>query len=305
MHLETLDWDRGMLEAFDIPPSVLPRIVSSSAVYAEAEGVLRGVKIAGILGDQQAALVGQVCFRPGEAKNTYGTGCFMLMNTGTKRIASKNNLLTTVAWRIGDRTDYALEGSIFIAGAVVQWLRDGLEFFRSAAEIEALAAGVSDTGGVYLVPAFAGLGAPHWDQYARGTIVGLTRGSTKAHIARAALEGIVLQVMDVLKAMEADAGIKLKELRVDGGASANDLLMQLQADLLNVPVIRPRVAETTALGAAYLAGLAVGFWKNQADIARQWQVDKRFKPAMKPAIRTRITKGWVRALGREKAWEES
>jgi glycerol kinase len=188
---------------------------------------------------------------------------------------------------------------------VVQWLRDGLEFFRSAAEIEALAAGVSDTGGVYLVPAFAGLGAPHWDQYARGTIVGLTRGSTKAHIARAALEGIVLQVMDVLKAMEADSGIKLKELRVDGGASGNDLLMQLQADLLNVPVIRPKVAETTALGAAYLAGLAVGFWKNQADIAKQWQVDKRFKPAMKPPIRNRITKGWVRALGRAKAWEES
>jgi glycerol kinase len=229
----------------------------------------------------------------------------MLMNTGTKRIASKNNLLTTVAWRIGGRTDYALEGSIFIAGAVVQWLRDGLEFFRSAAEIEALAAGVSDTGGVYLVPAFAGLGAPHWDQYARGTIVGLTRGSTKAHLARAALEGIVLQVMDVLKAMEADAGIKLKELRVDGGASANDLLMQLQADLLNVPVVRPKVAETTALGAAYLAGLAVGYWKNQADIARQWQVDKRFKPAMKPAVRTRIAKGWVRALGRARAWEES
>jgi glycerol kinase len=188
---------------------------------------------------------------------------------------------------------------------VVQWLRDGLEFFRSAAEIEALAAGVSDTGGVYLVPAFAGLGAPHWDQYARGTIVGLTRGSTKAHIARAALEGIVLQVMDVLKAMEADAGIKLKELRVDGGASANDLLMQLQADLLNVPVVRPKVAETTALGAAYLAGLAVGFWKNQADIARQWQADKHFKPAMKPPARSKITKGWVRALGRAKAWEES
>jgi glycerol kinase len=239
------------------------------------------------------------------AKNTYGTGCFMLMNTGTKRVASKNNLLTTVAWQIGDRTEYALEGSIFIAGAVVQWLRDGLEFFRSAAEIEALAAGVSDTGGVYLVPAFAGLGAPHWDQYARGTIVGLTRGSTKAHIARAALEGIVLQVMDVLNAMEADAGIKLKELRVDGGASANDLLMQLQADFLNVPVVRPKVAETTALGAAYLAGLAVGFWKNQADIARQWRVDKRFKPAMKSATRNEIVKGWVRALDRAKAWEQA
>jgi glycerol kinase len=263
------------------------------------------IPIAGIAGDQQAALFGQACTKPGMAKNTYGTGCFMLMNTGTKRITSKNNLLTTVAWRIGDRTDYALEGSIFIAGAVVQWLRDGLEFFRSAAEVEALAAQVSDTGGVYVVPAFAGLGAPHWDQYARGTIVGLTRGSTKAHIARAALEGIVLQVMDVLKAMEADAGIKLRELRVDGGASANDLLMQLQADLLHVPVVRPKVAETTALGAAYLAGLAVGFWKSQADIARQWQADKRFKPAMKAAGRNRITKGWERALSRAKAWEES
>jgi len=299
------EWDDELLKLFGVPRSMLPEARSSSEVYGVTRLLGTSIPIAGIAGDQQAALFGQACTKPGMAKNTYGTGCFMLMNTGTKRIASKNNLLTTVAWRIGDRTEYALEGSIFIAGAVVQWLRDGLEFFRSAAEIEALAAGVSDTGGVYLVPAFAGLGAPHWDQYARGTIVGLTRGSTKAHIARAALEGIVLQVMDVLKAMEADAGIKLKELRVDGGASANDLLMQLQADLLNVPVVRPRVAETTALGAAYLAGLAVGFWKNQADIARQWQVDKRFKPAMKTAARTKITKGWVRALGRAKAWEDS
>ena len=299
------EWDDELLKLFGVPRSMLPEARSSSEVYGVTKLLGTPIPIAGIAGDQQAALFGQACTKPGMAKNTYGTGCFMLMNTGTKRIASKNNLLTTVAWRIGDRTEYALEGSIFIAGAVVQWLRDGLEFFRSAAEIEALAAGVSDTGGVYLVPAFAGLGAPHWDQYARGTIVGLTRGSTKAHIARAALEGIVLQVMDVLKAMEADAGIKLKELRVDGGASANDLLMQLQADLLNVPVVRPKVAETTALGAAYLAGLAVGFWKNQADIARQWQVDKRFKPAMKTAARSKITKGWVRALGRAKAWEDS
>jgi len=299
------EWDNELLKLFGVPRSMLPAARSSSEVYGVTKLLGTPIPIAGIAGDQQAALFGQACTKPGMAKNTYGTGCFMLMNTGTKRIASKNNLLTTVAWRIGDRTEYALEGSIFIAGAVVQWLRDGLEFFRSAAEIEALAAGVSDTGGVYLVPAFAGLGAPHWDQYARGTIVGLTRGSTKAHIARAALEGIVLQVMDVLKAMEADAGIKLKELRVDGGASANDLLMQLQADLLNVPVVRPKVAETTALGAAYLAGLAVGFWKNQADIARQWQVDKRFKPAMKTLARSRITKGWVRALGRAKAWEDS
>jgi glycerol kinase len=299
------DWDDELLKLFDVPRSMLPEVRSSSEVYGVTNLLGTPIPIAGIAGDQQAALFGQACTKPGMAKNTYGTGCFMLMNTGTKRIASKNNLLTTVAWRINGRTDYALEGSIFIAGAVVQWLRDGLEFFRSAAEIEALAAGVSDTGGVYLVPAFAGLGAPHWDQYARGTIVGLTRGSTRAHIARAALEGIVLQVMDVLKAMEADAGIKLKELRVDGGASANDLLMQLQADLLNVPVVRPKVAETTALGAAYLAGLAVGYWKSQTDIARQWQVDKRFTPAMKPAVRSRIAKGWVRALGRARAWEES
>ncbi|HMG00139.1 MAG TPA: glycerol kinase GlpK [Gemmatimonadaceae bacterium] len=299
------EWDDELLKLFGVPRSMLPEARSSSEVYGVTKLLGTPIPIAGIAGDQQAALFGQACTKPGMAKNTYGTGCFMLMNTGTKRIASKNNLLTTVAWRIGDRTEYALEGSIFIAGAVVQWLRDGLEFFRSAAEIEALAAGVSDTGGVYLVPAFAGLGAPHWDQYARGTIVGLTRGTTKAHIARAALEGIVLQVMDVLKAMEADAGIKLKELRVDGGASANDLLMQLQADLLNVPVVRPKVAETTALGAAYLAGLAVGFWKNQADIARQWQVDKRFTPSMKSATRIRIAKGWERALSRAKAWEES
>jgi glycerol kinase len=299
------EWDDELLALFGVPRSMLPEVKSSSEVYGVSTLFGAPVPIAGIAGDQQAALFGQACTKPGMAKNTYGTGCFMLMNTGTKRIASKNNLLTTVAWRIGDRTEYALEGSIFIAGAVVQWLRDGLEFFRSAAEVEALAAGVEDSGGVYLVPAFAGLGAPHWDQYARGTIVGLTRGSTKAHIARAALDGIVLQVMDVLKAMEADAGIKLKELRVDGGASANDLLMQLQADLLNVPVIRPKVAETTALGAAYLAGLAVGFWKSQADIARQWQVDKRFKPAMKPAVRTRIAKGWQRALSRARAWEEA
>ena len=299
------EWDDELLDLFGVPRSMLPEVRSSSEVYGVTTLFGAPIPIAGIAGDQQAALFGQACTKPGMAKNTYGTGCFMLMNTGTKRITSKNNLLTTIAWRIGGRTEYALEGSIFIAGAVVQWLRDGLQFFRSAAEVEALAAGVSDTGGVYLVPAFAGLGAPHWDQYARGTIVGLTRGSTKAHIARAALEGIVLQVMDVLKAMEADAGMKLRELRVDGGASANDLLMQLQADLLNVPVVRPVVAETTALGAAYLAGLAVGFWKSQADIARQWQADKRFAPAMKPAARNRIAKGWVRALSRAKAWEDS
>ena len=290
------EWDEELLKIFDVPRSMLPEVRSSSEVYGQTTLLGAPIPIAGIAGDQQAALFGQACVKPGMVKNTYGTGCFMLMNTGTKRIASKHNLLTTVAWRIGDRTEYALEGSIFIAGAVVQWLRDGLEFFRSSPEVEALAASVPDTGGVYLVPAFAGLGAPHWDAHARGTIVGLTRGTTKAHVARAALEGIALQVMDVLKAMEADSGIKLKELRVDGGASANDLLMQLQADLLKVPVVRPKVAETTALGAAYLAGLAVGYWKSQADIAKQWQTDKRFTAAMKPAVRDRIAKGWVRAL---------
>jgi glycerol kinase len=299
------DWDDELLKIFGVPRSMLPEVRSSSEVYGETTLLGTPIPIAGIAGDQQAALFGQACTKPGMAKNTYGTGCFMLMNTGTKRIASKNNLLTTVAWRIGDRTEYALEGSIFIAGAVVQWLRDGLEFFRSAPEIEALAKTVPDTGGVYLVPAFAGLGAPHWDQYARGTMVGLTRGTTKAHIARAALEAIALQTMDVLQAMQADSGIKLKQLRVDGGASANDLLMQLQADLLGVPVVRPKVAETTALGAAYLAGLAVGFWKSQADIAKQWQVDKEFAPVMRAPERKKISTGWERALDRAKAWEEA
>jgi len=296
-------WDDELLKIFSVPRSMLPEVRSSSEVYGETNLLGNAIPIAGIAGDQQAALFGQACTKPGMAKNTYGTGCFMLMNTGTKRIASKNNLLTTVAWRIGDRTEYALEGSIFIAGAVVQWLRDGLEFFRAAPDVEALARGVADTGGVYLVPAFAGLGAPHWDQYARGTIVGLTRGTTKAHIARASLESIALQTIDVLAAMQADAGIKLRQLRVDGGASANNLLMQLQADLLGVPVVRPRVAETTALGAAYLAGLAVGYWKSTAEIARQWQVDREFKAAMKGPERKRIAGGWERALGRAKGWE--
>jgi glycerol kinase len=299
------DWDDELLKIFRVPRSMLPEVRSSSEVYGHTSLLGGSIPIAGIAGDQQAALFGQGCTKPGMVKNTYGTGCFMLMNTGTKPIASKNNLLTTVAWRIGSRTEYALEGSIFIAGAVVQWLRDGLQIIRAASEVEALAASVEDTGGVYLVPAFAGLGAPHWDQYARGTLVGLTRGTTKAHLARAALESIALQVMDVLRAMEADARIRLKELRVDGGASANDLLMQLQADLLGVPVVRPKVSETTALGAAYLAGLAVGYWKSQADIARQWQADKRFTPAMKAAERKRVASGWEKALGRARGWEES
>ena len=299
------EWDDELLKIFGVPRSMLPEVRSSSEVYGHTTLLGGSIPIAGIAGDQQAALVGQVCTKPGMVKNTYGTGCFMLMNTGTRPIASKNNLLTTVAWRIGSRTEYALEGSIFIAGAVVQWLRDGLEIIRAAPDVEALAASVRDTGGVYFVPAFAGLGAPHWDQYARGTLVGLTRGTTKAHIARAALDSIALQVMDVLKAMEADAKIKLKELRVDGGASANDLLMQLQADLLGVPVVRPKVSETTALGAAYLAGLAVGYWKSQTDIARQWQADKRFTPKIKPAERKRVASGWEKALARAKGWEDT
>jgi glycerol kinase len=284
-NLRTGDWDAELLKLFGIPRSLLPEVRSSSEIYGEAVLDSVPVPIAGIAGDQQAALFGQVCHAPGLVKNTYGTGCFMLMHTGAKPIPSNNNLLTTVAWRIGGKTEFALEGSVFIAGAAVQWLRDGLGIIKSSAEVESLAASVPDNGGVYLVPAFAGLGAPHWDQYARGILAGLTRGSTAGHVARAALEGIAYQVRDVLDAMQRDAGIKLKELRVDGGACANNLLMQFQADILGVPVVRPKVAETTALGAAYLAGLAVGFWKDRKEIAKQWQVDRRFKPTMKPAQR--------------------
>lgn len=297
-------WDDELLKIFGVPRSMLPEVRDSSGEFGVTALLGGSIPICGIAGDQQSALFGQICTKPGMVKNTYGTGCFMLMNTGTKPINSKNKLLTTVAWRIKGRTEYALEGSVFIAGAAIQWLRDGLGIIRQSADVEALAASVPDTGGVYLVPAFAGLGAPHWDAYARGTLVGMTRGTTAAHIARAALEGIALQVMDILKAMEADAGIKLKELRVDGGACVNNLLMQLQCDLLGVPVVRPKVNETTALGAACLAGLAVGYWKNLADIARHWQVDRKFKPAMKAAARAKITQGWVRALDRAKGWEE-
>ncbi len=302
-NIHTGDWDDELLALFGVPRSVLPQVRASSEVYGETAHFGAAIPIAGIAGDQQAALFGQACTRPGMVKNTYGTGCFMLMNTGTKPVTSKNNLLTTVAWRIGNRTEYALEGSIFIAGAVVQWLRDGLGIIKSSRDVEALAAQVADTHGVYLVPAFAGLGAPHWDQYARGLLAGLTRGTTSAHIARAALEGIAYQVADVLHAMEADAKIKLKELRVDGGASTNNLLMQFQSDLLGVPVVRPRVSETTALGAAYLAGLAVGYWKDQKEIAAQWQMDRRFSATMKASERKRLTTGWEKALARAKAWE--
>ena len=304
LNISTGDWDDELLDIFEVPRSILPEVRSSSEVYGEATHFSPGVPIAGIAGDQQAALFGQVCNKPGMVKNTYGTGCFMLMNTGAKPIASKNNLLTTIAWRIGKRTEYALEGSIFIAGAVVQWLRDGLGVIKSSADVEPLASQVPDTGGVFLVPAFAGLGAPHWDPYARGILAGITRGTRAAHIARAALEGIAYQVMDVLKAMEADAGIRLKELRVDGGACSNNLLMQFQSDILGVPVVRPNVSETTALGAAYLAGLAVGFWQDQSEIASQWQVDRRFAPAMKPDMRKKLCAGWMKALQRAKAWEK-
>src|SRR5213595_32805 len=301
--LRSGDWDDELLRLFGVPRSVLPAVSSSSEVYGETTLFGGAIPIAGIAGDQQAALFGQACTQPGMVKNTYGTGCFMLMNTGAKPIASRNNLLTTVAWRIGDRTEFALEGSIFIAGGVVQWVRGGLGVVDASAEVEALASQVPDPDGVYLVPAFAGLGAPHWDQYARGLVAGVTRGTTAAHIARAALEGIAFQVADVLRAMEADARIKLKELRVDGGASANNLLMQFQSNLLGVPVIRPKVTETTALGAAYLAGLAVGYWKDQKQIAAQWQVDRRFAPAMQAVQRKRLEAGWRKALERAKRWE--
>ena len=304
-NLTTCDWDDELLTLFGVPRVMLPQVRDSSEVYGECTMWGGAIPIAGIAGDQQAALFGQVCRQPGMVKNTYGTGCFMLMNTGTKPVISRNNLLTTVAWRIGGRTEYALEGSIFIAGAVVQWLRDGLGLIKSSAEVESLAAAVADNGGVFLVPAFAGLGAPHWDQYARGLVAGITRGTTAAHLARAALEGIAYQVHDVLLAMQSDSGIKLKELRVDGGACANNLLMQFQADVLGVPVVRPRVAETTALGAAYLAGLAVGYWKDTSEIATQWKADRRFVPAMKAAQRTRLLAGWKKALTRAKRWEDA
>ena len=298
------EWDRELLEALDIPRQLLPEVHSSSEVYAETSTDLlaTAVPIGGIAGDQHAALFGQMCTTPGMVKNTYGTGCFMLMQTGESPVASRNNLLTTVAWCVDNRTQYALEGSVFIAGAVVQWLRDGLGIITSSSEVEALAASVPGTDGVYLVPAFSGLGAPHWDPYARGALLGLTRGSTAAHIARAALESIAYQSMDVLTAMEADAGIRLTQLRVDGGATVNNLLMQFQADILGVPVVRPKIAETTALGAAYLAGLAVGYWKDPGEIATQWQIDHVFEPALSQERREELRAGWTKALDRAKDW---
>jgi len=305
-NIHELKWDKELLDLLDIPESLLPEVKSSSEVYGKTKTTVFGsmAPIAGIAGDQQAALFGQRCIKSGMVKNTYGTGCFMVMNTGKKPIKSNNNLLTTIAWQVDGKVEYALEGSIFIAGAVVQWLRDELGIIRKSSDVEKLARSVEDNDGVYLVPAFAGLGAPHWDQHARGTIVGLTRGSNSGHIARAALEGIAYQAMDVLKAMEADSGIDILELRVDGGATANDLLMQFQADILQAPVIRPKILETTALGAAYLAGLAVGYWKDHDEINQQWQEDKRFEPSMDKKKADELKNGWKRALKATKAWSE-
>lgn len=297
------DWDDELLTIVGVPRAMLPEVVESSEICGETAGVLKGIPIAGIAGDQQAALFGQMCVQPGMVKCTYGTGSFMLLNTGEQPVFSKSKLLTTIASGIKGRTQYALEGSIFIAGAVVQWLRDELQIIRSAEEIEALARSVADSGGVYVVPAFSGLGAPHWDPYARGAILGLTRGSNRAHIARAALEGIAFQVGDVLQAMEGDSGVPVQELRVDGGAARNNLLMQLQADLLGVPVTRPSNPETTVLGATYLAGLAVGYWPDQETIAKQWQMDRQFVPQVSDDERGERRAKWARALERVKNWE--
>ena len=297
-------WDDELLEILDIPRSVLPEVGPSSGAIAETAGDLFAghIPITGVAGDQQAALFGQCCFTPGMVKNTYGTGCFMLMNTGSQAKVSRNRLLTTAAWTRAHVATFALEGSVFVGGAVVQWLRDGLGLIQSSAEIEPLAASVRDSDGVYFVPAFTGLGTPHWDPYARGTLIGLTRGTTRAHVARAALEGIAFQVADVLTAMQADADIPVTELRVDGGAAANNLLMQFQADLLGVPVVRPRQLESTAQGAAYLAGLAVGYWRDEAEIRALWKVDRVFEPSMDEGRRGELLAGWQRALGRAKGW---
>ena len=303
-NIHTHQWDRELLELFKIPEALLPQVKASSEIYAETSPALLAAKVpvAGIAGDQQAALFGQMCLRPGLLKHTYGTGGFMVLNTGDTPIVSKNNLLTTIAWKINGKVTYALEGSIFIAGAVVQWLRDGLGLIKNSADVEPLAKTVPDNGGVYLVPAFTGLGAPHWDQFARGTIIGLTRGTTAGHLARAALEGIAFQTMDVLEAMEADSGIPIKELRVDGGATADDTLMQFQADILGVPLVRPKVWETTALGAACLAGLAVGFWKDTNELEKQWQMDKQFHPAIERGKVAELKRGWRKAVERSKGW---
>jgi glycerol kinase len=305
-NLRTGDWDDDLLRLFGVPRAMLPEVRSSSEVYGTVGAHLypAGVPIAGIAGDQQAALFGQACFAPGMVKNTYGTGCFLLMNTGAEPVVSRNNLLTTIAWRIGGKTDYALEGSVFIGGAVVQWLRDGLQLVRDVRELDALAASVPDANGLFLVPAFAGLGAPHWDPYARGAALGITRGTNRAHLCRAALEAIAFQSADLIAGMERDSGLALRELRVDGGAVRSEPLMQFQADLLGTPVVRPKNIETTAMGAAYLAGLAVGFWTSRDDIVRNWAMDTTFRPARPAAEMQALRAGWERALGRAKAWAQ-
>jgi glycerol kinase len=303
-NISSLAWDEDILAELAVPPSILPAVLPSSTLFGESEPSLLGaaLPIAGIAGDQQAALFGQACFQVGMAKNTYGTGCFVLMNVGHDSVPLGSSLVTTIAWGLGQRVEYALEGSIFIAGAAVQWLRDGLGLIGTAAESEALAASVASSEGVYLVPAFVGLGAPHWDPRARGTVVGISRGTTRAHLARATLEAIAFQTRDVIETMESECGLALPELRVDGGAAANDLLMQIQADILGREVVRPAVTETTALGAAYLAGLAVGFWKSQDELTGKWQIDKRFQPQMDASQREKLYRGWKRALERAKGW---
>lgn len=305
-NIHTQQWDAELLSLFGIPENMLPEVRSSSEIYGHTENILSaaGIPVSGIAGDQQSALFGQMCTSPGMVKNTYGTGCFMLMNTGEKPVSSANNLLTTIAWKINGKVEYALEGSVFIGGAVVQWLRDGLHIIQQSADVEALCHKVNDNGGVYLVPAFTGLGAPYWNQHARGTIVGITRGTTDAHIARAAVESIAFQSMDLLKSMEADAGLPIKEVRVDGGATVNDDLMQFQSDILDTHVIRPSITETTALGAAYLAGLAVGFWKDIAELQQYWQKEKMFAPSMDEAKRIDLQKNWKRAIRAAQAWTE-
>ena len=304
-NIHTMEWDDELLTLLDVPRAMLPEVRSSSEVYGETDPSIFGaaIPVSGDAGDQQAALFGQACFEPGTAKNTYGTGCFMLLNTGSRPVPSEHGLLTTVAWKVGGRTSYALEGSVFIAGAAVQWLRDGLKAIQSSADVERLMSEVRDTDGVYLVPAFVGLGAPYWDPRARGTIVGLTRNSSVAHIARAAVDAMAYQTRDVLEVMQVESGVPLAALKVDGGAAANATLLQFQADLLNVPVRRPVVSETTALGAAYLAGLAVGYWDSVYDVARNWALDREFRPAMDPAERDRLYAGWKKAVGRSLDWE--
>jgi glycerol kinase len=306
-NIHTGTWDRDLLNLFGVPDSMLPVVRPSSEIYSNVTSPrgLSDIPIAAVVGDQQAALFGQLCREPGMAKNTYGTGCFLLQNVGTTPRRSQNRLLSTIAWCIGDRTEFALEGSVFIGGAVVQWLRDGLGIIRSAAEVEGLATSVPDSGGVFFVPAFAGLGAPHWDPFARGAIFGLTRGTQAAHVARAALESIALQVADLLDAMAADAGIRTTELRVDGGAAANDTLMQMQADVLQAPVVRPKVTETTALGAAYLAGLAANVWTSADALTDQWQMERRFSPRMPPAIARALRSRWAEAVERATRWERA